>query len=208
MADFKLYDHIDILPLNLFIDCFCAKELAVLIIEGSPSQTQLEEAWDNIFCQYVDAVSDSESLYILELKKDISLLEYKIRLIECIVTNLHIVFNEKLLASLQSLGVRTNGIDPNKVDFQLRLRKIIITLGPKRFQLSEMINELEAYEKSIDAKTINRQFFKTVLVRLSRFQGYAIRAHEIVVSEYIALIKDYILSHSKTKEDGSEREDI
>lgn len=204
---FKLYDHIDNLPMNIFIDCICDQFFKKLIIEGEPSEDQLLEAWDIIFYQYIDANQDNEAVYILELKKDIALLEHKIKLIECTVANLIIVFSQKLLDALKSLGVRINGIEPDKDDYQLRLKKILLTLGPKRFQLQEMMNELLAYEKYSDKKKIDRQFFKTIFVRLSKFQRYPVRAHEIVVSEYVALLKEYIASNSsqqKMLQDGEE----
>jgi hypothetical protein len=162
---------------------------------------------DGIFYQFVDANGDNESIYIIELKKDISLMEYKIKRVECIVAILReVAFSETLLKELQSFGIRTNGIDPDKEDYELRLRKILASIAPRKFQLQEMVNELDAYEKSMEDKKIDRNFFTTMLMRLSKFMRYHIRAHDIMTSEYIALFKEYVSHSSKQKieTDGEE----
>jgi hypothetical protein len=207
-ADPKLYDHIDQLLMSKFIDCYCDKKYESLIIEGEASVEQLEEAWSNIFYQFIDANSDNESIYILTLKKDISLLEYEIKLVECIASMLMINYSEKLIKMLEKLRVRVNGVDPDKSDYVVRLKKIVATLAPRKMQLQDMLSELKVYEQSIETKAVDRQVFKTMFTRLSKFQGYPVRTHEVVVSEYIAILKDFLLSVSSKQnqlEYGQER---
>jgi hypothetical protein len=45
MVALKLYDHIDKLPFNLFLDCYCDGKIKVLIIEGEATEEDLQAAW-------------------------------------------------------------------------------------------------------------------------------------------------------------------
>jgi hypothetical protein len=210
-STYKLYDHIDILPLDKFIDCICDRNYKALVIEGDPSELQILEAWEGIYFQYVDANRDNETMYILQVKKEVALLDQRLKVIECIVSilKLDISYHEKLIQNLKALGIRINGIDPSKDDYHRRLDNALLTLAPKKLQLQEKLKELKAYEASLDGKEVDRQFFKTMLIRLSKYMGgQLLRAKDIYVGEYVAILKDFLLhisSKKKSLDHGKER---
>jgi hypothetical protein len=220
VAEYRIHNDINMLPQYVFEDCMCDQKYEGLLIDGElPSELKdkiLYEAWIDIWYQYVDFNWEGEALYTMDLKREIAVLENEIKLVECGVQILRSL-NEfdidpplELYKSLSSIGVRINGLDHKKPDYDLRLKRIVLSLAPKKMRLSDKIKELidyiEAHEE--EGATIDRSYFTTWRVRLSRFQNYRLDPKTIMVPEFLIAIKDYLEYHSSKKkqiEDGTER---
>lgn len=65
--------------LSEFIVAHCDKDLSVIVISGSPTPKQLQAAWDRLYEQYIKAVAGNEFSDRLQVVKDYTLLESKVR---------------------------------------------------------------------------------------------------------------------------------
>ncbi len=188
---YKLYDDIHKLPLSLFITCITESKFDVLIIEGNPSQADLVECWSNIWFQYIDLNEDNESIYILQLKKEITILENRIKIIECCLFCLKIVNSQNLINTLKDYGVTVLPFD--NPGYQQSLTRAEALLAPKKLQLKEKVKEVELHEESKEGGTIDRSYFDKMLIRLSKFQHYHIDKQKVMVSEFVMLMREYLV---------------
>lgn len=201
----ELYLRCDQLPLNIFIDCLIDEDLSGLIISGNPSKERLARTWEQIYIEYIDINQSAESLYSLRLQSEIALLSDEIQRVEEILYLISPVMlpfclgaESELVEVLRSYGYRQT------IDFTTEYSKVLVSirnrLNPKKLRLDSRINELTEYIKSKASGKLTRSVFDTNLVRMSRFQGYAVRAKEITVAEYVMIFKDCISPNDKKEE--------
>lgn len=55
LPSLKLYRSIHRLPLPIFIDCLVGKEYERLVIEGQATEIELQECFDDLYTQYIEA---------------------------------------------------------------------------------------------------------------------------------------------------------
>lgn len=171
----KLYQHINELPLSRFIECLVDNNLKVLIISGVPEEDVLNEAWANIYEQYVEAIGDSENKMYLRLLKDIAKLDNKLKIIELIVKVLATPYRDN---SAQELIMELNKLcntnfkfnDPSELQRCInRSKSIKIQLELKMAQFKEMQNKMESHNKMP-----TREYFLSILITLSDYSKYEI----------------------------------
>src|ERR1035437_10870844 len=68
LISFRLIDDCSKLMLDKFQDCLFENDLSVLIISGSPTQEDLQAAWDKIYVQYCQLSQDSSYNEVLDRK--------------------------------------------------------------------------------------------------------------------------------------------
>lgn len=197
-----LHTSIDDLLLSKFIACLCKQEYTQLVIDGEATLPDLLEAWSNLYAQFLDLMGDSESEYMLQLQKEIGLLTFKISTVQSILEVLWIIHDDRLVEVLKAFGFDTRKLTRDNGEYRKELTRISNRLAKFRLRLQERTNELIAYQDSKgegeEKETINETYFTKQLARLSRFQGYRLRANEITVAEFGAVFKEY-LNHFKAK---------
>lgn len=200
----ELYLRCDQLPLNIFIDCLIDNNLSGIVISGNPSEKQLSSAWEDIYIEYIDLNQSTESLYSIRIQAEVSLLSDEINRVEEILYLLSpqmLPFcngrEGELVQILREYGYKQT------IDFTTDYSKALIAirgrLNPKKLRLDSRLNEMGEYVKSKASGKASRAVFDTNLIRMSRFQGYPIRAKDITVSEYVMIFKDCI-TEPKTEE--------
>lgn len=202
---YQLIECIDDLRLDKFEDLMCEQKLEVLVISGEPSQADLLECWSNLYSQYLDILDDSEALYIIQLQKDVELLQYKIVTAEAIIKVLRFVHIEQLAQVLKELGFPIVNLKQGHSGYEHALKRIEGRLDPLKLKLKGKQAELTEYYQDKQTDTVSRQFFARQRARLSKYQGYPIRPKKTYVPEYVAILKDYLSQSTKTKDDGEER---
>jgi hypothetical protein len=201
---YQLIERIEELRLDQFIDCICDQKLQVLILSGEPSAADLLECWSNLYAQYLDILDDSETLYIIQLQKEVGLLQHKILLAEAIIKVLRFMHVEQLVQDLKELGFPIVNLKQGHSGYEHALKRIEGRLAPLRLKLQGKEEELTEYYRDKQEGAISRQFFIRQLSRLSKYQGYPIRPRDTMVPEYVAILKDYLTQNTKTNTDGEE----
>lgn len=201
----ELYHSCSQLPLNIFIDCIIDGNLNGLVIRGSIDKEVLASAWLNIYYEYISINHSSETEYIHKLQVDVSLLNDEIQNVEtCLLylspeyINLCNGRHEEVIDLLKYYGYRQT-IDIN-TDYSKVLIGIQNQLAPKKMRRDGKAKELDEYIKAKSKDKVTRSHFDSILIRLSRFQGYHVRAKDVTVVEYIMLLKDYIKSFERPED--------
>lgn len=198
---YKIIDDINKLSVAKWEDCLCDQKLSVLVIEGSPSDIDLIEAWSNLYSQYLDILGDAETVYILTLEKDIELLDFKIKTTDGILSVLEWFHVSQLVETLKFFGFDVKNITPGNPHYEHSLRKIQGRLSHLKLKLEVKQKELSQISADEKNETVTRERLRTQRTRLSKFQGYPIKPAKTMVPDYVAILKDY-LQQFKTKDDG------
>ena len=204
-------------PLDRFITCLVDSDLSALVISGNPSLGDLAEAWGNIYAEYLDLNNDNETIYLLQLQKEIGLLtEIKIEvetaiqfLSMALLPNMEYMFREDLVKILRDRDFDYPFDLANPQQYLQSLEAIDSRLSPFRLRLELNVKEYKDYLKSKGDQTVDKTYFNKMLTRIARFRRLTvIRATEITVYEFVMMVQDYleyINSQQKTLEpDGSE----
>lgn len=204
-----LFHHCNQLPFSNFLRCLLDGDLSALIISGNPSQGDLAECWANIYYEYVSLSDDPETRYFIFLQRDITLLFNEISTVE---TSLYLLspvmlpfsfdHKEALVKSIKDFGYKIT-IDFG-TDYSPALEAVQNKLAPKKQKLANKEKEILEYMQSKQGKSVDREYFTKILIRLSKYQGYPVRINDITVSEYVALLKDYISYIESSKNEITE----
>ena len=203
----ELYQDLS-LPLDRFIKCIVQGDLTALIIKGKHSGEKLALAWGIIYSKYLDANYENDSVYPLQLKKEITLLDSYITEVEiCLyfISNIYPLRHEGLEECLKGLGHKLKAPYSDAASLNNALFIIRNKLGRKKLDLTTKIKELSLYIEAHKNDEVTDKYFVSILSRLAKYQGVAlIRSKDITVQEFITLLSEY-LNYYKQKEDGEER---
>lgn len=201
-----LYHTCSQLPLDIFIECLVDNNYSRLSIKGNPTDKDLSKAWDAIYVEYLELNQGNETIYSIRLQAEIGLLSDEIHRVEEIIFLISPPMlplcggrEQELVDMLRYYGYKQT-IDFNS-DYTKALNAIKNRLNPKKLRLDARINELTDYMKTRLSGKPDRKVFDTNLIRLSRFQGYPVRAKEITVSEYVMMFKDCLEVNSNKEVD-------
>lgn len=193
-----LYHTCSECPLSVFIKCLVDSDIYALVISGTPTVEDISEAWANLFSEYLDLNNDNEAVYILNLQKDICILQNKIDIVEALLFSLTAVYDKRLVAILEDYDIFIDLETPQTEKEYLEAINIAdIRLAPVRLNLETKNKELNEYKAGKDAQTIDAQYFQRMLVRLSKHQGYKIIAEQTTVAEFILLTEEFFEYYKK-----------
>lgn len=211
------YHHCGHCPLDRFETCLKTGNLDALIISGTPSFGDLAEAWGNIYAEYLDLNNDNETIYLLQLQKEISLLtDLKVEvetalqfLSLAILPGMAYIYRPELVTILKDRDFDFPFDLNNPQQYAESLQEVENRLSPIRLQLEMNTKEYRDYISSKGNQTIDANYFDKMLTRVARFRHIpVIRKTEITVKEFVLMIQDYldfIKSKQKTLEpDGNE----
>lgn len=185
-----IYSTIEKCPLNVFIDVVESGDLKRLLryrFIPVPAGV-IEKAWNKIFYDYLSIIDHEQYIQLLRKEKDLFLLQSKIQLIGMIVNSLSMNYEKGLVEVLQRLGYRyrfdrygnpdeyIKDVERVKKDVQSMIR----TIGEIREEMNEGAKE-----------KIKGSYFDSVLVDLSKFQGYQINKNNLTVSEFANIVKKF-----------------
>lgn len=181
------------LPLRNFEQCMLDNNLAALIVSGLPSAQQLTDAWENILQEYSDMMGVAEHRLYLHLMREVELLKIDYESIQVCISTLRKQYSEFFCQELNSLLRTTctfNVLDEKSYLAELdkcerRSRALKIRLDLKTMEFEAVKNKIGGKGEKID-----RNYFTSVLIVLSKHNGYSI-SKDIFVNEYIEYIKQF-----------------
>lgn len=190
----SIYQSIDKLPLHRFVDCIVDNNLHSLVIEGKPTELQLQEAWNNILSEYTEAIGNHEYRIYISLYKEISLLKLSYNQIITSIEMLRVVYSEYLCQQLNNLlktSCKFNYKDQNS--YQEELSKCLRRSKSIKISIDLKVLQFDAIQKKHFGKEeqkYTRGYFDSILINLSDHAKYEI--HEsITVSKYCERIKRF-----------------
>lgn len=186
--------------LNQFISCNFDNDLSVLIISGKPSPKQLEQAWDNIFTEYIDISGLYKEMEELTLMRSIQFLKAR-------NTSISVTIQSQLQA-LEIIGqplteyfqvfesndyhVSWNG---DKKDFIAQMEQIKTEQISYETELEDLETELDNFFKEQEEKikkrpTGSRKQFLRMINNLEKL-GNRIDTDKLSVERFAVMISDY-----------------
>lgn len=198
-----LYQSCSKCPLDVFLDCLFDGDYKRLVIEGSITDEQLYNVWQNLYTEYCelsngDGVSDH-----LELMKETNLLLSKAAMVDAAVACLRCYYDDELVAILEAFQLRS-GITPgdDEETIQKKLEKVLVRAKKLMAQYDAKKQELQALENK-NKKGSSRDEYEDSLAAISKEMGYHVRASEITVARFVRqsqqLKEKYLKLASKTK---------
>lgn len=97
----KLYRSIHKLPLHIFIDCIVGKDLSKLIIEGNPSQDELEQCFEALYMDYVELAGGKDATSKLVKAHHISSIQLRVKMFEMLTQALLVNPSKEMFELLQ-----------------------------------------------------------------------------------------------------------
>lgn len=170
------------LPMYYFIKAVCTGDISRI------------ENWEEIYSEYALLSKDTHQLHLLAVLKDISVLTNKIILIEAIVQQLAIRYNDELATILASNGFPIKQSEHYERD----LRMIITRAKAMLIRKNDRLKELEGIQ-SKKGDAVKESDYDAVMVELSKFMGYRLDTHIVTVSEYCAIMNKYKASLKNAK---------
>jgi hypothetical protein len=191
--------------LNKFIVCICDEDYSGLIKTGTATSDQLLKAWNKIYDEYLTIIKDKEQSYLMQLTKEVYLLEFKINIINTIVTSLSIRHDPEILKELKRWAPVWGQFNPGDEEKYLQElqtvinqnKRLIIELDSK----SKELNDLIPKEKT----NVTREYFDKLLVSVSKYMKYQVSKYTASVSEFATMLadmrmmNDYLISQQNGK---------
>lgn len=194
----KYFQNIFELPLVNFENCLVNSNLSALVIAGFPKPEELARAWENILSEYHEALGQADYKMYLNLYKAIKVLEVKYSLIkDILIAGLRKTYSKYLCDELNEWMRTSFKFDITNTDnyfkdldrCEKRTGAMKIALDMKRIEFVEIDKK---FNKGEGEKPHDRNYFTSVLVILSKHNGYRI-TRDIFVNEYCEYLRQFNL---------------
>ncbi len=185
------YQSIHDLPLRIFINCLVEDNLSLLIITGTPTPDQLEDAWEKISDEYTTALGDNEFKLCLILQKEVAQLTTSFKLVHYAVGILQMVYYKELAEELNKLlGTAYHFDVKNPKAYKRELQLCLSKAKQYKMKLDIKSKNLEVIESKQKGKSQKptKAYFQSILISLSDHAKYAI-PDTITVYEYCERIR-------------------
>ena len=174
-----LYNDLDKIPLDIFIDVFTGDN-SKLIIEGKHSNEELSEQAESLIIEYTEIIGGVSLLSEMSRKSSLINLHIKIeymKVLEVMIANSDWDYEVK---ALSQLGFSYSSSEHDKI------RKRISSI----LSMSQYMLEREnAKEKPERASKMDKNYFARERVMVMSHFGMQIRKNEISAKEYAFMVK-------------------
>lgn len=170
--------------MNTFIDC---------VVEENYELVGGEEAWNEIYNEYMSLRENKSISYILDLIKQISYLNAKVFIIiKCVEvlaeTN---EYNREIVMELKQTGVRGRFDFSKKAQYYADLKAAISYSKKYTNQALNLEKELNDYQKKYDKTKSTRKEFEEWAVELTKHLSVNIDFEVITVARYCFMMNSY-----------------
>lgn len=194
----KWYKTCAELPLDNFIEITITGDLQPLIVEGNPTTEQLQTAWSEIFMEYSDLAPNVDQTYLLNLTRDIKVIEGKLQIIQSIVNVLSETYLEKPIEILREFGFyfeyTPETLEQDLLNTVTQARSLLVAKQVKE-------GEYAKYNEDNKGKQVTRNDYENILAALSAFQGYNLDSKVLTVSRFVAIFNRYNKQNGKQPKD-------
>ena len=188
---YTLYRDCKALPLDIFISILTEQTFELLVISGEPSiidTLEILKAWRTIYSEYATLVSNPDSEQTMKLVKRINVLRFQIERAEAVIAVLMEAYSAELVEYLRKFDIN---LPFNYLDSESYQRDLVVASN----LIKRWYHDLKIMEADLpsdrEKKNIDRRFFEDILMMLSKYMGYPVRAKDITVAEYAAIYRMY-----------------
>lgn len=174
------------LELDRFIGVHYDRDYSRLIIEGEVPEEVLKEAWLIIYSQYCEMMNDGAYNELLDKTKKMQELNGRISLLDGIVQHLQMKHDRALIEIVNKMAIPLIlevDEDPAK-----KLKMVQGRVKRMIFDLGKLEKEVEDLQKIKQAET-GLEYFDDWLSIMSKQYGYAVRAKDITVAQFVRNMK-------------------
>lgn len=192
------------LLLSHFFEIMITGDLSWLIIKGDVLPSQLEEAWEKIIEEYTSFIQTEKTDDIFLLYKKIKQTEFLMQYVEKCIAALEIQYDNELANWLNERGFGEVAVTNDRELYMKSLKRIKTGATTLVVLLNQYNAEYKILNKdnqnvSIQQSESQKRFaYEKELAILSRFMHMRINKQTIVVTEYAAIINNYI-EYNKAK---------
>lgn len=199
-----LHSSIRTLPYDSFIHIITGEDLKPLVISGEPSVVDLVTAWDNISDEYGTAIKSGKSKSVFAAYKKVVRLEGKTKLVDASLFYLTEMYDEEIATILHENGYLLITPNPDREKYLKMIDRVRTQAKTLVVKLNQAVAQYKLLSPDNEMK-VERDYQSYIdeLAILSKHQGYALRAKEITVLEYCAVVNAYMAfvdAHKKQQE--------
>lgn len=162
-----------------------------VLLTGNTQSVGGDEAWENIYSEYIGLRENKSASYVLGCIKEISYLNTKVFIISKCVEVLAYEYSSELVMELKQCGCKGKFDWSMPVLYSNDLRAAM-SYGKKYMKQAERKEkELEDYYKRHGGGAIQRKDFDIWAVTLSKFMGFRVDYDSVTVAEYCHMMNSY-----------------
>ena len=192
----KFYSTIYELPLKNFEDVLVNNNLSALVISGFPDPKLLNDAWNNVLIEYTEALGTSEYLMYVNIYREYELLKLNMEMMKLCICTLRKNYSTYFVDELK--GLMRVSFDFNVEDTESyfsdldkcekRIGGFKLNADIKKIEFESVKKKFEGDKEQGLNKKIDKNYFTSVLIILSKHNGYKV-TKDIFVNEYCEYLK-------------------
>jgi hypothetical protein len=181
------------ITVSQFIECYCNNNLSVLVIEGIPDVSELQQVWQDILLDYSSATRSEASQLLFEISKKIALLQSDINDITLFTDFLRIKYDPEIAQLLQqrSLVKLTVGFD-DEAAYIKQLDHAVSVSKRKQHDLDELKADYDRVRKVNEGKEIAEDDFNELVALIGKFMGFSINKRQTYMDEFVGMYNLFI----------------
>lgn len=183
-----LYTTCDDTPLEIFMHCFCRRELQRLVKQGSPPIEILLLTWENLYKEFNELRSDDVYKENTDKVTEVNKLVLKIEFAKLVIQ----LFKNKFYSAEVNDMLRKIGIDiqlnPDDEKLFIKgLERVNTRLKKWMVDVEELHIEIANLQQGHVDDFNGYNFFYDTLQALSKFNGYGIKPSDVSVGQFIRM---------------------
>ena len=177
----KYIDNCRDISLKTFIDILDGHNLRLLKTYGVFSNAKAKKAWDKIIAEYTEISGGGGNNNLLALVKFVAFMETKVSLIYFCLRSMKNGYNENIVNVMKRLGIKST----------INRFELIQGINRVATEVKGMESMIDDRKKDIDKLTSKSNEFESLLIDLSKYQGYQIDTNKTSVFEFNVLVQKY-----------------
>ena len=175
--------------MDVFIDCMVDHKFNRLVKYGNPSQHEIVKAWEDLFSEYCELTNTPGYKQILRLTKEIGALNSKIMSVNLCIQVLAYRYSETCVNTLHRFGYKARFDIADKDKYLNDLRSIQTKIKAAALALEQRTAEYKKVISETNGKTPSHQYFADMMMELSKYMGFRMKADEISITEYVSIMQ-------------------
>lgn len=174
-------------------NCLFRKDLSSLVIEGNPTEEELQAAWEDVFFDYGSYLKSDDTSYQVLIVRDIGILKYHTVFVEHALRYLREEYDMHIAGELREIGYNENFEEKDKERLAAIHNRVESLCKTKRFELEVLQDEYDRYLKQKDGgEDTSEEDFDKNTIMLSQYLHYPIDEDKTTAYKYVMIYNSYI----------------
>jgi hypothetical protein len=192
----KLIRCCEDLMLDKFKECLIKEVYTSLIISGTPTDIEINEAWNTIISEYASLTGSDQFERIVTLTREINAAIFKFNRVELFVRILMKAVDDPGMYSLVLIKELKRYGYPGEYNLQIKSRYLDELEGAYSKAKSLLVSaklkqdQLRKLEETMEKGKVDGAHFDNNIIALSAHYKYQVTEHNISTQKYCLMIKD------------------